>query len=226
MEGRYKWVVFTSVNAVKAVWDKIAQLGLDARDFAGVHLAAVGQKTADAIRAKGMVPELQPKPNAQNAEGLVSVFPNYVEDIDAVGRVLLPRADIAGDALVTDLEDLGWEVDDVVAYRTVRAAPPSAEVRDMIKTGGFDAVAFTSGSTVRNLVGIAGKPHQRTIIACIGPSTKAAAEEMGLRVDVVPEVADVPSLIDALAAHVASLRAAGQLPPPKKKRRARRKSAS
>lgn len=226
VEGRYKWVVFTSVNAVKAVWDKIAQLGLDARDFAGVHLAAVGQKTADAIRAKGMVPELQPKPNAQNAEGLVAVFPNYVEDIDAVGRVLLPRADIAGDALVTGLEDLGWEVDDVVAYRTVRAAPPSAEVRDMIKTGGFDAVAFTSGSTVRNLVGIAGKPHQRTIIACIGPSTKAAAEEMGLRVDVVPEVADVPSLIDALAAHVANLRAAGQLPPPKKKRRARRKSAS
>ena len=58
VEGRYKWIVFTSVNAVTAVWDKISQLGLDARDFAGVHLAAVGTKTANAIRAKGMVPEL------------------------------------------------------------------------------------------------------------------------------------------------------------------------
>ena len=178
VEGRYKWIVFTSVNAVAAVWDKIAELGLDARDFAGVNLAAVGEKTADAIREKGMVPELLPKPNRQNAEGLVDVFPNFVEDIDAVGRVLLPRADIAGEALVTGLEALGWETDDVVAYRTVRAAPPSAEVRDMIKSGGFDAVAFTSGSTVRNLVGIAGKPHQRTIIACIGPS-EAKAEEDG-----------------------------------------------
>ncbi len=225
VEGRYKWVVFTSVNAVSAVWKKIAELGLDARDFAGVHLAAVGQKTADAIRSKGMVPELLPPATKQNAEGLVEVFPNYVEDIDAVGRVLLPRADIAGEALVTGLLDLGWEVDDVVAYRTVRAAPPAAEIRDMIKTGGFDAVAFTSPSTVRNLVGIAGKPHARTIIACIGPSTKAAAEEVGLRVDVVPEVADVPMLVDALADHVAALRAAGNLPAPRKKRRSRKKTA-
>lgn len=225
VEGRYKWVVFTSTNAVQAVWDKIAELGLDARDFAGVHLAAVGTKTADAIREKGMIPELLPDVRKQNAAGLVEVFPNYVEDIDAVSRVLLPRADIATDVLVDGLEDLSWEVDDVVAYRTVRAAPPSAEVRDMIKTGGFDAVAFTSASTVRNLVGIAGKPHQRTIIACIGPMAKAAAEEMGLRVDVVPEQADVPSLIDALAAHVAALRAAGNLPAPRKKRRSRKKSA-
>ena len=224
VEGRYKWIVFTSVNAVTAVWEKIAQLGLDARDFAGVHLAAVGTKTAAAIRAKGMVPELLPHKKKQNAEGLLEVFPNFVEDIDAVGRVLLPRADIAADTLVDGLKALDWEVDDVVAYRTVRAAPPSAEIRDMIKTGGFDAVAFTSGSTVRNLVGIAGKPHQRTIIACIGPSARAAAEEMGLRVDVVPEVADVPSLVDALADHVAALRAAGNLPAPRKKRRSRKKA--
>ncbi len=224
VEGRYKWIVFTSVNAVRAVWDKIFELGLDARDFAGVHLAAVGRKTADAIRAKGMVPELLPEETKQNAEGLVEVFPNFVEDIDAVSRVLLPRADLAGETLPRGLEALGWEVDDVVAYRTVRAAPPSAEIRDQIKSGGFDAVAFTSGSTVRNLVGIAGKPHARTIIACIGPSTKAAAEEMGLRVDVVPEVAEVPALIDALAEHVAMLRAAGNLPAPRKKRRARKKA--
>ena len=49
--------------------------------------------------------------------------------------------------------------------------------------------------------------------------TETEAREQGLRVDVVPEVADIPSLIDALAEHVAGLRAAGQLPPPRKKRR-------
>lgn len=225
VEGRYQWVVFTSVNAVNAVWDKFEELGLDARSFAGVHLAAVGTKTADAIRARGMMPELLPHRTKQNAAGLVEVFPEYVEDVDPVGRVLLPRADLGTDVLVDGLIDLGWEVDDVVAYRTVRAAPPPPEVRDMIKTGGFDAVCFTSASTVKNLVGIAGKPHQRTIIACIGPMTAAEAKEQGLRVDVVPEVADVPSLVDALADHVAQLRAAGQLPPPRKKRRARRKSS-
>lgn len=226
VEGRYQWVVFTSVNAVSAVRDKIAEFGLDARAFAGVRLAAVGRKTADAVRALGITPELLPPQNKQNAEGLVDVFPEFVEGLDPVGRVLLPRADIATDVLVDGIHELGWEVDDVVAYRTVRAAPPSADIRDMIKSGGFDAVCFTSSSTVRNLVGIAGKPHQRTIIACIGPSTAATAREVGLRVDVVPEIADIPHLVDALADHVAALRAAGQLPPPRKKRRSRRRKAA
>ena len=223
VEGRYQWVVFTSVNAVSAVWEKIVEFGLDARSFAGVRLAAVGTKTAQAISDLGMTPELLPAVTEQNAAGLVEVFPEYVEDLDPVGRVLLPRADIATDVLVDGLVDRGWEVDDVVAYRTVRAAPPSAEIREMIKSGGFDAVCFTSSSTVKNLVGIAGKPHPRTIIACIGPMTEATAKEMGLRVDVVPEIAEVPELVDALADHVAGLRAAGQLPPPRKKRRTRRK---
>ncbi|MBA4505203.1 uroporphyrinogen-III synthase, partial [Corynebacterium sanguinis] len=221
VEGRYQWIVFTSTNAVDAVWDKFEELGLDARSFAGVHLAAVGQKTGDALRARGMTPELIPHRTKQNAHGLVEIFPEYVEDIDPVSRVLLPRADLGTDVLVDGLVDLGWEVDDVVAYRTVRAAPPPLEVRDMIKSGGFDAVCFTSASTVKNLVGIAGKPHQRTIIAAIGPMAAAEAREQGLRVDVVPEVADVPSLVDALAEHVAGLRATGQLPPPRKKRRVR-----
>ncbi len=225
VEGRYQWVVFTSVNAVAAVWEKIVEFGLDARSFAGVRLAAVGTKTAKAISDLGMTPELLPAVTEQNAAGIVKVFPEYVEDLDPVGRVLLPRADIATDVLVDGLVDLGWEVDDVVAYRTVRAAPPSAEIREMIKSGGFDAVCFTSSSTVKNLVGIAGKPHPRTIIACIGPMTEATAKEMGLRVDVVPEIAEVPHLVDALADHVAGLRAAGQLPPPRKKRRTRRRTS-
>jgi uroporphyrinogen III methyltransferase/synthase len=81
----------------------------------------------------------------------------------------------------------------------VRATPPPAPTRDAIKTGKFDAVVFTSSSTVRNLVGIAGKPHPSTIIAVIGPATAKTAEEHGLRVDVMAPQPDVELLVDALA---------------------------
>ena len=111
--------------------------------------------------------------------------------------MLLPRADIATETLAEGLRERGWEIEDVTAYRTVRAAPPPAETREMIKSGGFDAVCFTSSSTVRNLVGIAGKPHARTIVACIGPKTAETAAEFGLRVDVQPETAAVGPLVDA-----------------------------
>jgi uroporphyrinogen III methyltransferase/synthase len=210
--GRYEWVVFTSTNAVKAVREKFTEFGLDARAFAGVKIACVGDATADAVRAFGIEPEMLPS-GEQSSEGLLADFPPYDSVLDPIDRVLLPRADIATETLAAGLTERGWEVDDVTAYRTVRAAPPAAEIRDAIKSGGFDAVLFTSSSTVRNLVGIAGKPHARTVVACIGPKTAETARELGLRVDVQPETANVPSLVSALADFALELREkAAQMP--------------
>jgi uroporphyrinogen III methyltransferase/synthase len=220
VDGRFQWVVFTSTNAVRAVWEKFGEFGLDARAFSGVKIACVGEATADRVRAFGVSPELVPS-GEQSSLGLLDEFPPYDSVFDPVNRVLLPRADIATETLAEGLRDRGWEIEDVTAYRTVRAAPPPAETREMIKTGGFDAVCFTSSSTVRNLVGIAGKPHARTIVACIGPKTAETAAEFGLRVDVQPEIAAVGPLVDALAEHAARLRAEGALPPPRKKNRRR-----
>ncbi|SEH49444.1 uroporphyrinogen-III synthase /uroporphyrinogen-III C-methyltransferase [Mycolicibacterium rutilum] len=220
VDGRFQWVVFTSTNAVRAVWEKFNEFGLDARAFSGVKIACVGQATADRVRAFGINPELVPT-GEQSSLGLLDEFPPYDDVFDPVNRVLLPRADIATETLAEGLRERGWEIEDVTAYRTVRAAPPPAQTREMIKTGGFDAVCFTSSSTVRNLVGIAGKPHARTIVACIGPKTAETAAEFGLRVDVQPEVAAVGPLVEALAEHAARLRAEGALPPPRKKSRRR-----
>jgi uroporphyrinogen III methyltransferase/synthase len=204
--GRYGWIVFTSVNAVKAVREKFAELGLDARAFAGVKVACVGEQTAEAVRAFGIQPELVPS-GEQSSQGLLADFPPYDDVFDPIDRVLLPRADIATETLAAGLQERGWEIDDVTAYRTVRAAPPAASVREAIKGGGFDAVCFTSSSTVRNLVGIAGKPHAKTVVAVIGPATAASAQEFGLRVDVQPETAAVGPLVDALAEFAAARRA-------------------
>jgi len=198
VEGRYEWIAFTSVNAVKAVREKFDEYGLDARAFSGLKIAAVGDKTAEAIATWGIRADLLPS-GEQSARGLLDDWPPFDELLDPINRVFLPRADIATETLVAGLVGLGWEVDDVTAYRTVRAAPPPAPTREAIKSGKFDAVLFTSSSTVRNLVGIAGKPHPSTIIACIGPATARTAEEHGLRVDVLASEPSVEILADALA---------------------------
>jgi uroporphyrinogen III methyltransferase/synthase len=196
--GRYEWIGFTSVNAVRAIREKFEEFGLDARAFAGLRIAAVGGVTADALREWGLEPDLVPS-GEQSAGGLLEEWPPFDEILDPINRVFLPRADIATETLVAGLQEMGWEVDDVTAYRTVRAAPPAASIREAIKTGKFDAVVFTSSSTVRNLVGIAGKPHPTTVVACIGPATAKTAEEHGLRVDVLAPEASAASLVDALA---------------------------
>ncbi|MCL2550693.1 MAG: bifunctional uroporphyrinogen-III C-methyltransferase/uroporphyrinogen-III synthase [Actinomycetia bacterium] len=196
--GRYEWIAFTSMNAVKAVREKFEEYGLDARAFAGIKVAAVGEQTAQALVEFGVKPDLVPS-GEQSAAGLLEDWPPYDPVFDPIDRVFLPRADIATETLVAGLVELGWEVDDVTAYRTVRASPPPADTREAIKGGGFDAVLFTSSSTVRNLVGIAGKPHNVTVIACIGPATAKTAEEHGLRVDVMAPEPSVHALAQALA---------------------------
>jgi uroporphyrinogen III methyltransferase/synthase len=230
VEGRYEWIAFTSVNAVRAVREKFEEYGLDARAFSGLKIAAVGEKTAASLLEWGLRADLTPS-GEQSARGLVEDWPPYDEVLDPINRVFLPRADIATETLVAGLVELGWEVDDVTAYRTVRAAPPPAPTREAIKAGKFDAVVFTSSSTVRNLVGIAGKPHTSTIIAVIGPATAKTAEEHGLRVDVMAPNPSVEELADALAdfgaARRASLLESGQpVTRPSERRPAGRRRAS
>ena len=230
VEGRYEWIAFTSVNAVKAVREKFEEYGLDARAFSGLKIAAVGEKTAACLADWGLRADLTPS-GEQSARGLLEDWPPYDDLLDPINRVFLPRADIATETLVAGLVELGWEVDDVTAYRTVRAAPPPAPVREAIKTGRFDAVVFTSSSTVRNLVGIAGKPHASTVIAVIGPATAKTAEEHGLRVDVLAAEPSVEALADALAdfgaARRASLIEAGQpVTRPSERRPSGRRKAS
>jgi len=68
--GRYQWIGFTSVNAVRAIREKFEEYGLDARAFAGVKVAAVGEQTASALRAspwwnprEGVFPPLRAAPS-------------------------------------------------------------------------------------------------------------------------------------------------------------------
>ena len=74
--GRYEWVAFTSVNAVKAVREKFEEYGLDARAFAGIKVAAVGEQTAPRWSPSGIKPDLVPERRAvgrRAARGLAAV---------------------------------------------------------------------------------------------------------------------------------------------------------
>jgi uroporphyrinogen III methyltransferase/synthase len=207
--GRYAWVAFTSANAVKAIREKLEEVGLDARAFSGVKVAAIGEATAAVLLDFGIRADLVPS-GQQTSEGLLADFPPHDAQLDLLDRVLLPRADIATETLAAGLKQRGWAIDDVTAYRTVRAPAPPLPVREALRTGGIDAALFTSSSTVRNLVALAGRPHERTVIGVIGPQTAATAAELGLRVDFQPAQAGIESLVDELVAFAAARKAEAQ----------------
>ncbi len=229
VDGRYLWIVFTSPHAVEAIIERLAEYGLDSRALSGVLIAAVGRGTAEALARHGLVADVVPVGD-NTAEGLAVEFPAHDTLIDPLDRVLVPSADVSVVSLLEGLGRLGWAAEEVTAYRTVRAAPPPAEVRERIKDGMFDAVVFTSSTAVRNMIGIAGKPHAATLVAAIGPATAAACEMHGLRVDVVAESPTFESVAEGLARFAdrrRTERAEQSLPdtkPSVRKRRRRRKA--
>lgn len=229
VDGRYKWIVFTSPNAVEGIRARFIEYGLDARAMSGIEIAAVGNATAKALAAWGLSADLMPA-GQQTSANLAASFPAFDDMLDPINRVLVPRAEISTDALLAGLEGIGWEVEDVTAYRTVRASPPPAETREAIKTGLFDAVLFASSSTVRNLIGIAGKPHTSMVVVAIGAATAKTCEEHGLRVDAIAAEPTTRSLVDTLAdfaraRRTAQLAAGEPVTKPSQKRRRRRRSA-
>ena len=91
VDGRYQWVVFTSINSVRAVWEKFTEFGLDARAFAGVKIACVDNATGDAVKALGINPELV-SGHPEFSVGLLDDFPEFDDILDPVDRVLLPES--------------------------------------------------------------------------------------------------------------------------------------
>jgi len=193
--GGYDWLVLTSVNGVRFLWEQMAALGLGARLPERVRVAAIGPATAAALRERGVEPALVPE--AFVAEGLLAAL----ADVDG-RRFLLARADRARPLLREDLQRRGAQVDEIVAYRTL-VAPPATPPPPA------DVVLFTSPSTVQGFVAAlhGERLPSSVLVACIGPITAEAARAAGLPVQVVAEKYTVPGLVDALV--VAYRRARG-----------------
>lgn len=199
--GRYSWVVFTSVNAVDAVVTRAAALGADPVP-ADTRVAVVGPSTARATRAAGFPVDLVP-PAGGSAAALADVFPPARRGAPAES-VLLPRSDRAPDLLPDALTGRGYRVDDVVAYRTV-IRPPGTAIARRLAAGDFDAVLLTSPSTVQALAGL--PVAARTALGAIGRPTRSAATDAGREIAFVAPEPTGAGLVSALIAHAAGAHA-------------------
>ncbi len=196
----YQWVVFTSANAVEAVFQRLDALGLDTRAFGAARVAAIGPATAAALRQRGIRADLTPE------EALSEAVAASLERQGVAGkRLLLPRADIAPEALAHRLVAQGALVHEVPAYRTVVPEASRRRAAEVLAEG-IDIVTLTSSSTARNLADLlAGDLSllSRATFACIGPVTASTARELGLKVDIVAREHTIPGLVEALERYFA-----------------------
>jgi uroporphyrinogen III methyltransferase / synthase len=199
----YDWLVFTSANGVLAFANRLTELGRSWGDRGRARVAAIGPATAGALEALGVSPDVVPAEYV--AEALGEALGNV-----AGQRVLLPRADIAREALAQELVVRGAEVTQVAAYRTI----PQRITPEMLErvTGHepVDAITFTSSSTVRALAGslrAAGREPAETLrgvaLAAIGPITAGTLRDEGLVPTLEAREYTVPGLVRALVDYFA-----------------------
>jgi uroporphyrinogen III methyltransferase/synthase len=174
----YDWIVFTSANAVEPFMDRLKLGRRRVADLERISIAAIGPVTEAALETQGLRAEVVP--------------PRFIaeEVYDALRRhgklggrrALLPRADIAREALPRLLRKDGMEVDVVVAYRTVPARDEILKGVELVLQGKIDVVTFTSGSTVRSFFSAIDEKDNlqgKFLPASIGPITSRALEEQG-----------------------------------------------
>lgn len=198
----YDWIVFTSVNGVKAFAEALAAEGLPTPRSPGY--CAIGPATGAALEEMGARTDVVPDEFV--AEAVVEALDDETDL--AAKRVLLPRAAVAREALPDGLRARGAEVDVVEAYRTVPAEAASGDLRRRLDAGEIDLVTFTASSTVRNFHRSVGPDLGDARVAAIGPITAGTARELGYDVAVVAEVYTIPGLVEACVRHFAGGEAA------------------
>lgn len=185
----FDWIVFSSANGVRCFFEAAgAPRPVHAR------FACVGPATAAALAPYGYAADRIPE--SYVAEALAAAF----TPAELRGRrVLLPQAASARAVLARHLAAAGALVEPVAAYRNVIPAGAAAASARIFNGQHLDWVLFTSSSTVKNLLAVAGKDVLQGVrIASIGPITTEACRRHGLNVaaEALPHTAE--GLVNAL----------------------------
>jgi uroporphyrinogen-III synthase len=198
----FDWLILTSVHGVEAFFQRLATLGIK-QIPPGLHVAAVGSKTAQSLAVYGALIDYVPDEYLPDA-----ILPGLGKNLQGK-RFLFPQSNLARTVLTDQIRSAGGFVTEVIAYRTIASEPDHSEMDEL--RAGLDVVTFTSPSAVRNFVDIAQKngldPFNlkgNPLFVCIGPVTKEAAEEAGFVNLVAASEYTTAGLIEALTKSVYS----------------------
>lgn len=203
--GTFHWLLFTSANAVEFVGRHLAGVGLMlcAGLPSGVKVAAIGPATARAVEAAGLRVDLVPRQAV--AESLAEeLLPYAVQPDGSPSRLLLLRAEEAREVLPDTLRAAGAEVTVVPVYRNVIPADSMAAIGELFSAQERwpDAIAFTSSSSVTNLLALLEAASlmlpQGVMRISIGPITSQTLRDFALPPDAEAVESNLASLVAAV----------------------------
>lgn len=169
----FDWLVFSSANGVRHLFQRLFELDLDLRVLAGVRIAAIGPGTAGELAQFHLRADLLP--DQFRAESLAAALSE-----DAKGKnFLLIRASRGREVLAEQINAAGGRVQQVVAYNSRDVAQPEAEISAMLSESRCDWVTVTSSAIARSLAQMFGQSLKNCRLASISPITSATLRQLG-----------------------------------------------
>ena len=195
---QYQWLVFTSSNGVRYFFDRLRLLGRDLRAVGHLKLAAIGPKTADALRRLHLDPDIVPE--RYQSEDLAAAL---LERITPGDRVLLARADRGRDVLRQTLGER-CEVDWIAVYSQTDATLEEAVLLKHLRRGELDYITLTSVNIARVLLQALDQTTRLRIIAgelglvSISPVTSEEIRRQGLPIAAEAKEATMAGVVESL----------------------------
>lgn len=195
----FDWLVFTSVNGVEAMLQRLWDTGHDARRIASLKIAAIGDATAAALADWKLRADVVP--DSFRAEELAAALIPHV----AGRRVLWARANRGRDVLPRVLTEAGAQVEEVVVYRNLDCDALPEVAGQALAQGEIDWIGLSSPSIARNLARILpdaarGQIGRQVRLCAISPVTAEAAAAAGLPVHAVATEYTWRGIFDAITA--------------------------
>lgn len=187
----YDWLIFTSQSAVSSFAAKLQRNHIYAKDF-NVHVAAVGDKTAQALEAIGFRVDFIP--DVFSADVFVKQFNPKGKSL----RALFIRGNLAGRLISTELS---LTVNNWTVYETLPERTSAARIVELAKSTESLTILFASPSAVAVFEEQVAPEIGWTgfTIGAIGHITERALEKVGAPVHVIPDTYTLPELVMSLA---------------------------
>lgn len=170
----FRWLVFTSRNAVAVFFEAMTENHVDLRTLGNMKIAVVGRGTGEFLETYGLYPDYMPKEYTTKAlaDGLASVC-------GPEERILIPRAAQGSRILTETLADAGLLFRDLPVYDIETEDVPLSSLK------GLDYITFESGSGVRGFFKEHIEEKKELFLTaravCIGQVTKDVLEEYGVK---------------------------------------------
>ena len=190
---QYTWIFFTSVNSVECFFKAMQKQKKDIRALQGIGIFCIGEKTKQAVEKRGIFVDRIPQ--QYNSESAAKDMEQFLKKGDTI---LFPASELASTVLEKKAKELGIAMIRVKAYQNHINTNGIEKIKNDVKKGNIDAIAFFSSSQAKNLFLLLGEDIKKCQLFAIGEQTQQSILHMGAEVKATAEISTGKGLAEKI----------------------------